>query len=296
MGWFSAVTNVVKKAALAPLTVTKLQARVAGRLLTAASKVVPSATVFGSGSRSSPASAPASSGWSTAASNFSAAAASRAAAMRGTPPSAPAPSSWLSTAAAAFNPTVPTVPAASSTVAPSYAPPPYTAAPAPYAQTYQGPRDTGGDAYSGNAYDPDAPAADGYGMSPDDDRQDDASLYDGGELGDVDPTAIDYGQHFSGAAGGLAGWTDNLVSLAKGAASGALTTGAGILSKPSAAQIAAAKAAADAKAKTSGGIDTTTIAIAGVAGVAGLYLLMRKRGAPAAAVASNPRRRRRRSR
>ena len=295
MGWFSKITSVVKKAALAPLTVTKLQARVAGRLLTAASKVAPSATIFGSGARAAPAPAPVSS-WRGAAIPSP---------MNWPQVSAPAPSpsSWLSTAAAALNPTTPILPVAAAAVpyggpAPApYAPTPYQ--PTPYQPTYQPPPSSsgGGEVYTGNAYDPDAPPADGYGMTAEDDRQDDASLYDGGELGDA--TAIDYERHFSGAAG-LQGWSDNLLSLAKGAASGALTSGAAILTKPTAEQLAIAKAAADAKAKaaaaSAGGISPTTLAVgAGVLLVGGV-LLMRKRGAPAAAVAPNPGRRRRRSR
>lgn len=300
MGWFSSVTSVVKKAALAPLTVAKLQARVAGKLLTAASKVAPSATVFGSGARrAAPAPAPAPVQWEDPNGSGDFARAGRSFIARRAAP-APAPSSWFGTAAAALNPSVAVIPTAAAAApysAPAYPAPssPYPPpAPAPYAPpaTYYAPPSSsggGGEVYTGNAYDPDAPADDGYGMSPEDSRQDDASLYDGGELGDA--TAIDYERHFSGAAG-LAGWSDNLLSLAKGAASGALTTGAGILSQPTAAQL---KAAADARAKaaaaSSSGISPATIAIAGGVGLVGLVLLTRKRGA--ATVASNPRRRRR---
>jgi hypothetical protein len=91
------------------------------------------------------------------------------------------------------------------------------------------------------------------------------------------------------------------LSLAKGAASGALTSGAALLSKPTAAQLEAMKlqaaAAAEAAKKQAAGIDTKTIAIAGGVGLLGLSLLTRKRGgAPAAAVVANPPRRRRRRR
>lgn len=224
--------------------------------------------------------------------------------MYGQPPTPPA-SSWLSTAAAAFNPAAPIAPAAAAAVpyggtspyAPvQYAPPPQYA-PAQYAPP---PSSSGrGEVYEGDAYDPDAAGSSGYEELA---RGGDASLYDGGELGDEDATAIDYDRHFSGAAG-LSGWSDSLLSLAKGAASGALTTGAAILSKPKpptaaeleAMKLQAAAAAEAAKKKAAGGIDTTTIAIAGGVGLLGLFLLTRKRGgAPAAAVVANPRRRRRR--
>jgi hypothetical protein len=271
VGWFSKITKVVKKAALAPITVPlKIQTKVAGRLLTAASRAIPGASPFGSARR-------ATSGPTVATPATSYAPAS--------PP--PSSSSWLTTAATALNPTVATVPGAAAAV-PYVAPAPYSA-PSTYtppAQTYQAPRDTGGEIYTGNAYDPDAPTA-GYGMSTDDDRPDDASYYGGGagpdeELGDA--SAIDYDAYFSGAAGGLGDWKSGLLSVVKGAASGALGAGASALTPRPKAPTTPAPSAGVSPALLVGG----ALMVGG-----GIYMLTRRRAAP---VASNPRRRRRRAR
>ncbi len=289
MGWFSAVTNVVKKAALSPLTIVKMQANVARAVLGAGARRLPG---FTSPSRPAARALPPvtpNTPWSvTSAPPYAPPSASSWGASQ-TPAPTPAQAAWFPAIAAAVTNAPAVAAAAAPAAAPYVGPGPGSSGGGAY----------GGDVYTGSAYSSGGGSSYGGGRSRSDYSPEPSyGTDDGGggelpvvpdgetdeeQLGDAD--AIDYGAHFSGAAGGLAGWTDDLkkigVQLGKGAASGILTS--------------AASAIAGKKSTTPPppppGVSPAIIAAGVGVAVVGGFLLLRRRPA---AVAHNPRHRRRR--
>jgi hypothetical protein len=212
-----------------------------------------------------------------------------AAAVSSTPP---APSPWGQPASpyGALAPAPQYVPGGYAPPAP-YAPAPaptWTAPPTPppsWGGGYSG--GGGGDGYSGGGggRGPYSGGGGGYDSSEYDLTPDDypSESTDEEQLGDADATAIDYGA-WLGDAGGLGDWKSSLLSVVKGAASGALTATAGALTpKPSAAALAAARPA---------GMSMGVKLAIGAAVAAPLVFLALRRAKPARA--HNPGRRRRR--
>jgi len=191
---------------------------------------------------------------------------------------APTPYGYAPAPSAAYVPGAP--------VPTSYAPAPaptWTAPPTPppsWGGGYSG-GGGGGAPYSGGGgggYDPGE-----YDLQPDDYPSEST---DDEQLGDEDATAIDY-RAWLGDAGGLGDWKSSLLSVVKGAASGALTATAGALTpKPSAAALAAARPAG-----MSMGVK---LAIGAAVAVPLAYMVLRRGQQPARA--RNPGRRRRRRR
>jgi hypothetical protein len=286
MSFFSALKRVAKVATLPVTAPIRFQAKLGSRALSMVARAVP--TPFSSGARPA---APTNS-W------------------RGSPvspvaPPTPQQSSWFPSIAAAVNnvgtasaPTVlPPVPVSPyATLAP--APAPY-GAPAPYAApaSYEPPPSYapssgggwgGGGGGGGGGWGGGGSYDDGSNYSPEPDPGDSYGYGGGGEssedeqLGDIDYEAV------LGDVGGLGDWKSSLLSVAKGAASGALSTGAAALTQPSAAALAAARAQQQSAGMSTG----TKLAIGAAVALPVAFLLLHR----PARVATNPRRRRRRSR
>jgi hypothetical protein len=264
MGFFSAIKRVGKLAAKVTTAPVRLQARVAGRILTAAGRVGQSS----GGARPATYATPASYAAPSAYARGSYAPASSPASYA---PASSAPSYAPASSAPSYAPASSAASYAPASSAPSYAPGD------PYALPGGGGGGGGGGGRGAPPPSDDDFDGGGYGVDDGSGDEDDAGLGD-----------VDYLEHF----GDLAGWKDSLLNLAKGAGGGLLTTGAGLLTAPSASQIAAAaaraKAAADAQ-KAAGMPTWVKVAIGGAVALPVLYLVSRHKGG-GAQVAPNPRR------
>ena len=257
MGFWSKVKKVGKLAVKVSTAPVRLQAKYAGKILTAASRVGQSS----GGARPAVYATP--TPWKGAS------AYSPRLTVTAPPGFTPASS------APAYAPA-----ASSATFAPS-------SAPASSGDPYAMPGGGGGGGGGGRGAPPPSDDFDGGGYGVEDDGNGDSGEgdaggdQDDGQLGDI------YSEHF----GDLAGWKDSLLTLGKAAAAGGLTSGAGLLTAPTVKQIAiaaeTAKQAADAR-KAAGMPVWVKVAIGGAVALPVLYLVARHKGG-GAQVAPNPR-------
>jgi len=301
MGFFSALKKVAKVAALPVTAPLKLQAKIGSRALSMVARAVPMpgsssarALAAPAAMRGSPAlpsgfgwrgSAPASTGEAPAPTQAQQAWFPQIAAAVTNVQQAPAPTSY---GAYPYGP----APAPLSPYAPAPAPAPAPAlAPAATWSAPPSPPPSWGGGYSGGGGGaPYSGGGGGYDSGDSDLQPDDypSESTDEEQLGDEDATAIDYRSFLADGdgAGGLGDWKSGLLSVVKGAASGALSATAGALTpKPSAAALAAARPA---------GMSMGAKVAIGAAVVVPLAYLALRRGQPARA--HNPGRRRRRRR